>query len=161
MKINESYMVRRGFLCRMLAGGGAALGAGMATPIVYFAGNLREEPLPTHLELEREDYDLAPGTGKIVSYGRIPALLIRPPEPDGSLKVFVATCTHFDCTVGYRKDENRIVCACHDGYYDLDGQVVSGPPPRPLQPVYHAVHGGKLILALEKENLEKALQHDS
>jgi Rieske Fe-S protein len=25
-----------------------------------------------------------------------------------------------------------LICPCHNGIYDLDGRVVSGPPPRPL-----------------------------
>jgi len=25
-----------------------------------------------------------------------------------------------------------IWCACHNGRFDLDGRVLSGPPPRPL-----------------------------
>jgi Rieske Fe-S protein len=28
--------------------------------------------------------------------------------------------------------DSLILCACHDGKYDLDGRVLSGPPPRPL-----------------------------
>ena len=43
----------------------------------------------------------------------------------------------------------------------MDGQVISGPPPRPLGRVYHALRGGKLFLALEKENLDKALEQNS
>ena len=52
--------------------------------------------------------------------------------------------------------ENRIFCACHDGVYDTDGRVLSGPPPRPLRQFYSKLSGGKLIIALEKANLEKA-----
>ncbi len=90
----------------------------------------------------------------MLKYGRIPVLLIN--TPNNELKVFQAVCTHFDCTVGYLEAENMIFCACHEGYYDVDGQVVSGPPPRPLRALFWTRDGDKLTIALEKENLEKA-----
>jgi arsenite oxidase small subunit len=154
VKIDESCIARRRFLGGMLGGGAAALGAGMVLPLVSFVGNLREPPLP-FLEIAKADYDLAPGTSKMLMYGRIPVLLIRTPRD--VLKVFVAICTHFDCTVGYRQDINRIHCACHDGYYFVDGRVDCGPPPRPLDELYTAFRGDTLIIALEREGLEKAL----
>ena len=49
-----------------------------------------------------------------------------------------------------------IFCACHEGYYDTAGQVISGPPPQPLRPLFSKPQNGKLVIALEKENLEKA-----
>jgi len=156
MKIEESYIARRRFLCSMLGGGAGTLALGVAVPAVYYAGNLRKEPPPPFLKLSKADYDLPPGKSKLIRYGRIPVLLIKTPEPQSELKAFVATCTHFDCTVGYREDENCIFCACHEGYYDTDGNVIAGPPPEPLRPVYYKFHEGTLVIALEKENLEKA-----
>jgi Rieske Fe-S protein len=159
MKINDSYLARRRFLCGMLGGGAAALGTGVGLPLVAYVGNLQEAPLPEWLEIEKADYQLPPGTSRIVMYGPIPALLIQTPAPRSELKVFDAVCTHFDCTVSYKPEENRIYCACHEGYYDLDGNVISGPPPRPLHEFHKRVRDdGKLVIALEKDNLEKAFQ---
>jgi nitrite reductase/ring-hydroxylating ferredoxin subunit len=157
MRLDESYLARRRFLCGMLGGGVAALGTGIAAPTVPYVLNLQSVPLPPFLELEPADYDLRPGSWKIIRYGRIPALLLKTPEPESALKAFVAICTHLDCTVGYRPDQNRIVCACHEGCYDTDGRVVSGPPPRPLREFHTGYREDNLILALEKDDLEKAL----
>lgn len=161
MKFRDSYLARRRFLGGMIGGGAAALAAGMAGPLACYVGNLREEPPPEFLELDAKDNELAPGTSKLIAYGQIPVLMFRTPEPAAELKTFLATCTHLDCIVGYKPAENCIFCACHEGYYDLEGRVISGPPPRPLGPVYHALRGGKLFLALEKENLDKALEQNS
>jgi Rieske Fe-S protein len=68
----------------------------------------------------------------------------------------VAICTHLNCTVCYQPGENRIYCACHEGYYDVDGRVLAGPPPRPLQEFFQKFVHGRLIIALEREKLEKA-----
>jgi len=158
MKINESYLARRRFLCGMLGGGAAALGASVAVPLAPYVRNLREEPLPEWLEIEKADYELAPGTANKVKYGPRIALLIQTPEPESVLKVFDAECTHLDCKVNYEPGENRIVCHCHKGYFHVDGRVMDGPPPAPLREFYHAFRSGKLVIAMEKENLEKAFQ---
>ncbi|HIQ20904.1 MAG TPA: plastoquinol--plastocyanin reductase [Planctomycetes bacterium] len=158
MKIHDSHLHRRRFICGMLGGGATALGVGVALPVVPYAGNLRQEPLPPFMVLEPPDYDLEPGTSRILMYGHIPVLLLKTPAPGSRLKVFVATCTHFDCTVSYKADENRIFCACHEGYYDLEGRVISGPPPRPLRPFFSRYHEDRLIIALEEENLQRAAE---
>ena len=48
------------------------------------------------------------------------------------LRALDARCTHEGCTVRYVPGESLIWCACHNGKFDLDGRVLSGPPPRPL-----------------------------
>lgn len=46
--------------------------------------------------------------------------------------VFSLTCTHLGCSVRWDDSTQRFRCPCHGGVYDADGQVESGPPPRPL-----------------------------
>jgi len=41
-------------------------------------------------------------------------------------------CTHLGCTVIWKKSENVFYCPCHDGYFDAEGKVIKGPPPKPL-----------------------------
>ena len=75
--------------------------------------------------------DFSANTGKIIKFGRKPVILIKTEE--GSFLAFSATCTHLDCIVQYRTDSKEIWCACHNGFYDLSGRNISGPPPRPLE----------------------------
>ena len=58
-------------------------------------------------------------------------MLIR--VSDSDYRAFAATCTHLDCIVEYQKDKKRIWCNCHNGEYNLAGEQVAGPPPRPLE----------------------------
>jgi Rieske Fe-S protein len=44
-----------------------------------------------------------------------------------------AVCTHLTCTVRYEASSGTIFCPCHNGRFDLAGNVVSGPPPAPLE----------------------------
>ena len=70
-------------------------------------------------------------TGAVLKFGTKPAILVR--MSDGEFRAFTAVCTHLDCTVQYKPETSQIWCACHNGLYDLSGNVVSGPPPRPLE----------------------------
>lgn len=78
-------------------------------------------------------------SGVLFKFGSKPGLLVR--TPDGELRAFSAVCTHLDCTVQYKADTSQIWCACHNGMYDLAGNVVSGPPPRPLDRLAAHVRG--------------------
>jgi menaquinol-cytochrome c reductase iron-sulfur subunit len=41
-------------------------------------------------------------------------------------------CTHLGCRVRWLADKNSFFCPCHNGQFDKDGNVLGGPPPRPL-----------------------------
>ncbi len=41
-------------------------------------------------------------------------------------------CTHLGCRVRWISDQEEFFCPCHNGVFDKQGKVVSGPPPRPL-----------------------------
>ncbi|MGI8425143.1 MAG: ubiquinol-cytochrome c reductase iron-sulfur subunit [Actinomycetota bacterium] len=51
----------------------------------------------------------------------------------GEMVAFSSACTHLSCPVLWRKDEGTLICPCHNGVFDQrTGEVVAGPPPRPL-----------------------------
>lgn len=41
-------------------------------------------------------------------------------------------CTHLGCRVRWVADEEKFFCPCHNAAFAKNGDVVSGPPPRPL-----------------------------
>ena len=41
-------------------------------------------------------------------------------------------CTHLGCRVRWIDEQQQFFCPCHNGVFNEGGQVVSGPPPRPL-----------------------------
>jgi len=51
---------------------------------------------------------------------------------DGGFLALNRECTHLGCTVPWVADEGRFVCPCHASAFDLRGQVLSPPAPRPL-----------------------------
>jgi len=88
--------------------------------------------------------ELKLNSGKIFKFGSKPALLLH--TTDGEWRAYFATCTHLNCTVQYREDLRQIWCACHNGTYDLQGRNVSGPPPRPLDPLNVSVQGEDVVV---------------
>jgi cytochrome b6-f complex iron-sulfur subunit len=58
-----------------------------------------------------------------------------------------ATCTHSEvCLVAWDPRRHQLVCPCHRGVFDLNGNVVSGPPPRPLERRDVTVRQGSLYV---------------
>lgn len=56
-------------------------------------------------------------------------------EGDGQFTVLNGRCTHLGCSFTWHTEgryAGKFYCPCHDGVYDQDGSVLSGPPPRPL-----------------------------
>jgi cytochrome b6-f complex iron-sulfur subunit len=78
---------------------------------------------------------------KIIRFGSEPVLVVR--VSDADFRAFSAVCTHLACIVEYRKVSQVIHCNCHNAQFNLQGQVVGGPPPKPLPPFsVHLVAGG-------------------
>lgn len=136
---------RRTMLWWLLGGGALASMASFLYPVLRFL----DPPRITEAAVNEVDagkvQDLKPNSGKIVKFGNKPALLVR--LSDTEWRAFSAVCTHLNCTVQYRDTTQQIWCACHNGTYDLNGRVVSGPPPRPLEEYAVGVHGDEVIIS--------------
>jgi Rieske Fe-S protein len=60
-----------------------------------------------------------------------PAVLLR--LDDDAVVAFSQKCTHLGCVVYFEPDEDRWHCPCHEGNFEsATGDVISGPPTRPL-----------------------------
>lgn len=62
--------------------------------------------------------------------------------------VFSDICTHLGCKVTWHEDQKHYISPCHDGHFDIDGNVVSGPPPRPLDIYATRIENGELFVKL-------------
>jgi cytochrome b6-f complex iron-sulfur subunit len=51
---------------------------------------------------------------------------------DGGFLALSRRCTHLGCTVPWDAQENAFVCPCHASSFDITGEVLSPPAPRPL-----------------------------
>lgn len=136
---------RRKFLDYLFGTGLAALAGAVIYPILHYLVPPKVKEVTHTSVVAAKAADLAPNAGKIVAFGGKPAIVLRTPE--GEVRAFTAVCTHLACTVQYRADFKHIWCACHDGHYDLHGQVLAGPPPRPLEEFKVTVKDDDVIIS--------------
>ena len=72
-----------------------------------------------------------------------PAILIR--TNDGNYYAYGQKCTHLSCPVYYSKQSQHIECPCHEaGFEAKTGNVLYGPPPRPLDQIAVEVKEGEV-----------------
>ena len=75
------------------------------------------------------------------SYG---AFVLRKSQTE--VVVYSNVCTHLSCHVNWQADKQQYVCPCHDGHFGIDGKVLAGPPPRPLDMYETKVENGALSI---------------
>jgi len=78
-------------------------------------------------------HDVAVGGIKLFNYPgeNDPCILVR--LADDRFVAYSQKCTHLSCAVYYDREQGRLACPCHQGYFDVaDGSVLQGPPPGPL-----------------------------
>lgn len=128
-RIREDGLVTRRDYLRMLvtvSGGLLAGTAAVAAGIFRRHGDGPAAP-------KRVADTVAPGESFTFSYPGEddPAIGVR--LADGSLVAYSSVCTHLACAVLWIKESGNLECPCHDGVFDVgSGQVLAGPPPRPL-----------------------------
>lgn len=142
--IGQQVTSRRSFLDLILGISFVAWLGAVIYPVIRF---LLPPKLPS---IDVNSLSLGPleefpmNSSKIMRFGRVPILVIR--NKAGEMKAYTAKCTHLDCNVQYKDDTEQIWCACHNGFYDLEGRNVSGPPPRPLQRYNVSIVDKKIII---------------
>jgi Rieske Fe-S protein len=139
-----------------------AAGLGMATPLLAACGEETPEGNPsvaTDPTSEGTDggggggggggdalaatSDVPVGGGTIFADEKV--VVTQPAE--GDFKAFTAVCTHQGCLVGSVEGE-EILCPCHGSVFSVvDGSVLGGPAPSPLEEVAISVDGDQISLA--------------
>ena len=65
-----------------------------------------------------------------------------------NVKVFSNICTHLGCWVTWHEDRQMFISPCHNGLFSIDGEVLGGPPPRPLDQFQTKIENGQLQILL-------------
>lgn len=135
---------RRSFLNVVLGFGLVGWLGGLMYPVFSFLNPPKAPEVDVkNMSLGKVD-DIPNDSSKMFKFGNRPGILVK--TKDGEIRAFDATCTHLECTVQFKKDENLIWCACHNGKYDLYGKNISGPPPRPLSVFNIVVEKGEIFV---------------
>jgi Rieske Fe-S protein len=126
-----SGIKRRSFIDAILGFGFVSTVLAVVYPIFRYMNPPASGEAATTSVVAGKVTDFKPNSGAVIKFGSKPAIVVR--TPGGEFRAYDAVCTHLDCTVQYKADTSQIWCACHNGMYDLGGNVVAGPPPRPLE----------------------------
>ncbi|MBI2952774.1 MAG: ubiquinol-cytochrome c reductase iron-sulfur subunit [Chloroflexi bacterium] len=147
---------RRSFLALGIAAIGGFIGAALGIPLAGYAVSPALQQRKQEWSAVGPISDFSVGQPKKVEYsafkkdGWIEETVTKPAwviaRENGEITVFDPRCTHLGCA--YRWDDGRklFLCPCHDAVFDIDGKVVSGPPPRPLDRLEARVQDGKLMV---------------
>jgi menaquinol-cytochrome c reductase iron-sulfur subunit len=73
---------------------------------------------------------------------------------DQSVTAFGSQCTHLGCAYHWDDGKNEFICPCHNSLFSLDGKVISGPAPRPLDRYETKIQNGKLLLGKLRQSSE-------
>jgi menaquinol-cytochrome c reductase iron-sulfur subunit len=105
------------------------------------AGRLADLPVGEwrllSLEMERQD-------GWKKSRVRHAIWVRRAGKEDRDITVLSPICPHLGCPINSHPAEKRFECPCHGGIFNSDGEYVSGPPPRSMDPLTFEVRAGRL-----------------
>jgi menaquinol-cytochrome c reductase iron-sulfur subunit len=153
----EKQISRRKFLSIATWSIGGLISAGMAIPAVAFIiGPVLQRkksqewiPFGSTAKVEIGTPTLFKATvqrqsGWIVTDEEISAYLLTEDGRD-----FIAMsniCTHLGCRVRWIKEKGQFFCPCHNGVFDKEGKVVSGPPPKPLDRYEIKVENGQVLI---------------
>jgi cytochrome b6-f complex iron-sulfur subunit len=135
-------MNRRGFL-KLITSilGLSALGA-FLYPLFRFL--MPGEATATAKPLTIPQKELPLGAVKDLLVMGTPAIIIH--TKDKGYIALSRVCTHLGCLVNYDQAKQIFICPCHGGTFDLEGNVISGPPPRPLPRYAVKVADGDIVI---------------
>ena len=75
-------------------------------------------------------------------------------NPDQSVTAFGPQCTHLGCAYHWTEAGSGFLCPCHTSLFSIDGKVLSGPAPRPLDRYDTKIEAGKLFIGRLRPSVE-------
>lgn len=76
-----------------------------------------------------------------------------------SVVAFGPQCTHLGCAYHFEEAGGAFVCPCHNSTFSLDGKVISGPAPRPLDRYETKLEGTILSIGALLTSSEMTAEH--
>jgi Rieske Fe-S protein len=76
--------------------------------------------------------------------------------PDNKIIAFGPQCTHLACAYHWDAGVKQFACPCHNSFFSLQGQVLAGPAPRPLDRYVTRIQNNRLQVGALKNSAESA-----
>ena len=135
-------MERRSVLKTTIALLGTTTLLSLGYPVLRFLSPSVRRQSGEKITIRKEE--IPPGSARELVFEGTPILVINRRETG-----FIALsriCTHLGCLVGYDKYKGQLVCPCHAGVFDLDGQMIAGPGSAPLRQFFLTVSATHVTL---------------
>ncbi|HEU5180274.1 MAG TPA: Rieske 2Fe-2S domain-containing protein [Candidatus Polarisedimenticolia bacterium] len=87
---------------------------------------------------------LGVGEARFIRHGAEPLYVIRVSEEQ--VLALPAICTHLRCVLKWNSSRQSFDCPCHNGAFDKNGNVLSGPPTRPLAPLRVEIEADDIVI---------------
>lgn len=145
--MDSTSTTRRSILDVLLGLGTIASIVGAISPVLAYLSPLAKQ-VSSGTTLEDRNGapvsadSLVEGSGLVGRIGGLSVLAIR---KNGQILGYSAVCTHLGCIIRWSPDKDRIECPCHGGQFNLQGEVVSGPPPEGIRPIALRVEGNRIL----------------
>jgi cytochrome b6-f complex iron-sulfur subunit len=143
-QLEATHVTRREFakfLC--LVSGGLAAGSGYVALKANFFPPAKVSG--EHLVCKKEELPVGGTRTFVISGSTVPYILIR--LENDEFYAYEQKCTHLSCAVYYMPGSGKIECPCHNGWFDArTGEVLAGPPPRPLPRLDVLVKGDEVYV---------------
>lgn len=144
----DDLVTRRDTLRFLVSGTGALF---LATGALALAGSIRRSTTLRFVAVARVG-ELAENESKVFNYPDNYSQGILINLPGRGLVAYSDVCTHLSCAVLWQPKENHLYCPCHDGLFDVtNGEVLAGPPTRPLPLIQLETHNGVVYAVKEVE----------
>lgn len=133
---------RRTFLGIILGGIGAVIAGTFSWPLFRYLSPIDKGGAEQQVRVARSQIGV--GGAHFFSFQGRPAVLLQPSA--GEFLALSAVCTHLGCIVKWVDDAQEFLCPCHGGRFSSAGQVLGGPPPKPLATYTVALEGDEILI---------------
>ena len=81
--------------------------------------------------------------GEVIPFRKERAFILR---TEGGFLAISAICTHLHCIVNWNEMLKKFECPCHGAKFNQNGEVLEGPPPRPLDLYKLQIVAGNVVV---------------
>lgn len=71
-------------------------------------------------------------------------------QNSGNVVAMSTVCPHLGCGIDWDSEKKLFVCPCHVSIFDIEGKVVSGPSPRPMDTLETKINDNEVFVKYRK-----------
>lgn len=154
--MDENTSTRRGFYAAAINALNGIIGIAVAVVAIPYLLFPRRHPVTAGWTAATDVDKLPQGTPAEVIFERVrkdswrtstekaSAWILK--KSDSDVIAYGPSCTHLGCAYKWDQSSKNFICPCHTSAFSIDGKVLAGPAPRPLDRYDVRVDNGKILL---------------